>query len=102
MIKHIKINSDLHIIEQDIILTHEFGHAVMNHKAIAVFYDFAIFNETDRFEMCSNFFTADWLVEDNVSAATINTVWFAVFLLYKISILHGILNKTHSGGGIPS
>jgi len=52
----------------------------MNHKAIAVFYDFAIFNETDRFEMCANFFTADWLVEDKdvIELASMGRTFFEI------------------------
>lgn len=51
-IKHIAINSDLPEAIQHIILVHEIGHAVLDHKAVKMraFHDFALYDMSSKME----------------------------------------------------
>ena len=65
-IKQITINSDLTEEEQIIILAHEFAHAMLNHKAVAAFHDTMLLDSSNKMEICANYFSADWLIDDDV------------------------------------
>ncbi|KAF1083948.1 hypothetical protein SPSYN_02860 [Sporotomaculum syntrophicum] len=70
----ITVNSDLAEELQRIILAHEIGHAVLHRKAskIRAFHDFALFDETSRYEYEANIFAADYLMDDNVVLDLLN------------------------------
>jgi len=63
-IKHITINSDLLEEEQEIILAHEIGHAVLNHDT-EIIRDFQLFPTKSYMEIEANIFAAELLLNDD-------------------------------------
>jgi Zn-dependent peptidase ImmA (M78 family) len=70
----ITVNSDLSDTLQNIILSHELGHAVLHQKASGVkaFHDFRLFDETSVYEYEANIFAADLLMDDDEVLGLLN------------------------------
>ena len=70
----ITVNSDLSEELQNIILSHELGHAVLHRKVTGVkaFHDFRLFDETSNYEYEANIFAADLLMEDDKVLSLLN------------------------------
>lgn len=66
-IRVITVNSDLSEENQHVVLAHELGHAVLHDKigGIKTFHDFALFDETSRYEYEANIFAAELLMPDS-------------------------------------
>jgi len=63
-IKHITINCNLHEDDQHIILSHEIGHAVLDHKADEL-KDFHLFDASNYMEIEANLFSAELQISDD-------------------------------------
>jgi len=68
------INAELSEPLRRVILMHEIGHAVLHRKAsgIKTFHDFALFDETSKYEYEANIFAADSLMTDDEVLCLLN------------------------------
>jgi Zn-dependent peptidase ImmA (M78 family) len=63
----ITINSELPEQVRKIILVHELGHAILHRDAceLKAFHDFALFDNTSRYEYEANVFASEFLIDDS-------------------------------------
>jgi len=85
----ITINSDLPLVIQRIICAHEIGHAILHKKRGAcAFHDVGLYDESLECEKEANFFSAEYLLDDNEVFDTLrqDTTFFSAAAILRAPI----------------